>query len=128
MCRFEFGTSCYQREPEFECDTDSMSYCICGLLPLCQVNSTLCEQHVPLSNLFMLMYLLAVYGSNLIISSDAGDNVQRACYAVPFGGECYAFVALPSIQVSLQGLGQYCSHCLLFHSWHCRTLVIPTVL
>jgi hypothetical protein len=65
---------------------------------------------------------------NLTISSYAGDDVQGACYAVPFGGERYASVAVPSIQVPLQGLGQYCSHCLLFRSWHRRTLVIQTIL
>jgi len=55
----------------------------------------------------------------------AGDHVQGACYAVPLSWKCYAFITVPSIQVSLKRLGQRCAHCLLFHSRHCCSLVSP---
>jgi len=55
----------------------------------------------------------------------AGDHVQGACYAVPLIWKCYAFITVPSIQVSLKRLGQRCAHCLLFHSRHCCSLVSP---
>jgi hypothetical protein len=58
----------------------------------------------------------------------AGDNVQGACYAFPPSGKCYAFVIVPSIQVSFKRLGQYCAYCLLLHSGHCCSLVSPNFL
>jgi hypothetical protein len=57
-----------------------------------------------------------------------GDDVQGTCYAVPFSGKCYAFVIVPSIQVSLKRLGQCCADCVLFYSWHCCSLVSPNIL
>ena len=79
------------------------------------------------------MYLLAVTvtcksSDQLIFFFNcyyAGDHVQGACYAVPLSWKCYAFITVPSIQVSLKRLGQRCAHCLLFHSRHCCSLVSP---
>jgi len=79
------------------------------------------------------MYLLAVTvtcksSDQLICFCNcyyAGDHVQGACYAVPLSWKCYAFITVPSIQVSLKRLGQRCAHCLLFHSRHCCSLVSP---
>ena len=43
-CRVEPGTALDQREPKSECDTDGMSPRLRELLPLCQGDSTPCEQ------------------------------------------------------------------------------------
>jgi hypothetical protein len=103
-----------------------MPYCLCGLLPICEANSTFCKQYT-------FMYLMPITMTckscdQLICFCNfcyVGDHVQGACYAVPFSWKRYAFITVPSIQVSLKRFGQRCAHCLLFHSRHCCSLVSP---
>jgi hypothetical protein len=109
-----------------------MPYCLCGLLPFCQANTTLCEYHL---SILLCTYVSADITVTCklqqiidITCCYAGDDVQGACYAVPFSGQCYAFVAVPSFQVYLKRLGQCCADCLLFHSRHCCSLVSSNII
>ena len=86
---------------------------------------TVRRRYQRLSFFFFISFSVKPFDINCIVFvwNDVGDDVERTCDAFPIGWECYASVPFLIVQVSLQGLGQCCPHCLLLRSWDRRSFV-----